>query len=118
MIYQQFQQSPMQHRMSHPRTWLALAIGVGFICLSLVLLPFILLFGAIASLSLVLFSRFYLARKLARHQQAQRQQNQQHSTQGEFYRQNTQTRPNEPTLVRENPYERHQGRTFEHMADE
>lgn len=116
MIYPQFQQSPMQNRLSHPRTWLALAIGVGFICLSLVLLPFILLFGAIASLSLVLFSRFYLARKLARHQQAQRQQSQQHSTQSEFYHQNAQT--TEPTLVRESPNEHHQGRTFEHRADE
>lgn len=114
MIYQQFQQSPMQTRISGPRAWLAMAISISLICLSLFLLPFVLLFGAIALGCLVLFSRFYMAHQLAKFNQAQASATQHaHATeepQSQVY--------GSDTIVRESNAARHQGRTFEHKEDE
>lgn len=114
MIYQQFQQSPLQTRISGPRAWLAMAISVSLICLSLFLLPFVLLFGAIALGFLVLFSRFYMARQLAKFNQAQANAKQHaHATdepQSQVY--------GSETIVRESNATHHQGRTFEHKEDE
>ncbi|MGW7679008.1 hypothetical protein [Shewanella sp. S23-S33] len=112
MIYQQFQQSPLQTRISGPRAWLAMAISISLICLSLFLLPFVLLFGAIALGCLVLFSRFYMARQLAKFNQANATQHA-HATeepQSQVY--------GSDTIVRESNATRHQGRTFEHKEDE
>lgn len=57
MIYQQFQQSPFQPRISGARAWLAMAISVSLICLSLFyyLLCF---YSARLRSDVVLFSRF------------------------------------------------------------
>ncbi|MCU8020875.1 MULTISPECIES: hypothetical protein [unclassified Shewanella] len=114
MIFQQFQQSPLQTRISGPRAWLAMAISISLICLSLFLLPFVLLFGAIALGCLVLFSRFYMARQLAKFNQAQASATQHaHATeepQSQVY--------GSDTIVRESNAARHQGRTFEHKEDE
>lgn len=114
MIFQQFQQSPLQTRISGPRAWLAMAISISLICLSLFLLPFVLLFGAIALGCLVLFSRFYMARQLAKFNQAQANVTQHaHATeepQSQVY--------GSDTIVRESNAARHQGRTFEHKEDE
>ncbi|MCU7999742.1 hypothetical protein [Shewanella sp. SM95] len=114
MIFQQFQQSPLQTRISGPRAWLAMAISISLIFLSLFLLPFVLLFGAIALGCLVLFSRFYMARQLAKFNQAQASATQHaHATeepQSQVY--------GSDTIVRESNAARHQGRTFEHKEDE
>lgn len=110
MIYQQFQQSPMQTRISGPRAWLAMAVSVSLICLSLFLLPFVLLFGAITLGCIVLFSRFYVARHLAKFNRtaAQARENQATGTQ------NDDSMP----LVREPHAAHYRGRTFEHQEDE
>ena len=113
MIYQQFQRSPMQTRISGPRAWLAMAISLSLICLSLFLLPFVLLFGAITLGCLVLFSRVYMARQVAKFNQAQA--NATEEPHSHVY--------NSVNIVREsNAKEPHrmrlQGRTFEHKEDE
>lgn len=110
MIYQQFQQSPMQTRISGPRAWLAMAIGVTLICLSLFLLPFVLLFGAIALACLVLFSRIYVARQLAKFNRAQTQARENKKYESTGY--------TSAHIIREPHATRHQGRTFEHQEDE
>ncbi|MGL6124253.1 MAG: hypothetical protein ACRC1W_14935 [Shewanella sp.] len=110
MIYQRFQQSPLQTRISGPRAWLAMAISLSLICLSLFLLPFVLLFGAIALGCLVLFSRFYIARQLAKFNQAQAS-----AMQHDHATEEPQTQVyGAGTIVRESNATRHQGRTFEH----
>lgn len=110
MIYQQFQQSPLHTRMSGPRAWLAMAISVSLICLSLFLLPFVLLFGAITLGCIVLFSRIYVARHLARVNRtaAQAREAQAAGSKNDDSMQ----------LVREPHAAHYQGRTFEHQEDE
>ncbi len=71
MIYNQFQSSSMQNRFSGSRGWLAFVIGLAFMTLALVALPFLLLFGAITFITLSLFGRVYLKRQLARFQKQQ-----------------------------------------------
>jgi len=115
MIYQQFQQSPFQPRISGARAWLAMAVSVSLICLSLFLLPFVLLFGALALGCLVLFSRFYVARQMSKfnREQAHRAQAQAReaaSQETEFYR--------STNVVRETHAKHYTGRTFEHQNDE
>jgi membrane protein implicated in regulation of membrane protease activity len=66
MIYNSFQSNPMQNRFSGSRGWLAFIIGLAFMTLALVALPFLLLFGAITFMALSLFGRVYLKRQLAR----------------------------------------------------
>ncbi|MFB2686207.1 hypothetical protein ACE02B_13465 [Shewanella mangrovisoli] len=110
MIYQQFQQSPFQPRISGARAWLAMAVSVSLICLSLFLLPFVLLFGAIALGCLVLFSRFYVARQMSKFNRAQAQAQEAASQETEFYR--------STNVVRETHAEQYRGRTFEHQQDE
>lgn len=105
MIYQQFQQSPLQTRISGPRAWLAMAVSVSLICLSLFLLPFVLLFGAITLGCIVLFSRIYVARHLAQLNRAAAQ------TAGSQHDDSIQ-------LVREPHAAHYRGRTFEHQEDE
>ncbi len=102
MIYQQFQQTPFQPRMSGFRPWLALAISVALVCLSLFLLPFVLLFGAIALGSLVLFSRLYVTRQRAKMNRARAQYTAESSA---------------GSVVRESNAAHYQGRTFEHQND-
>ncbi|AAN57519.1 hypothetical protein HRJ35_01645 [Shewanella oneidensis MR-1] len=115
MIYQQFQQSPFQQRISGPRAWLAMAVTVSLICLSLFLLPFVLLFGAIALGSLVLFSRIYVARQLSKfnREQAHRAQAQarEAASQASTFNQTA-------NVVRELHADQYRGRTFEHQKDE
>ncbi|ASK70956.1 hypothetical protein ACE02D_08470 [Shewanella bicestrii] len=110
MIYQQFQQSPFQPRISGARAWLAMAISVSLICLSLFLLPFVLLFGAIALGCVVLFSRFYVARQMSKFNRAQAQAQEAASQASDFYR--------SANVVREPHAEHYRGRTFEHQQDE
>lgn len=110
MIYQQFQQSPFQPRISGARAWLAMAASVSLICLSLFLLPFLLSFGAIALGCLVLFSRIYVARQVSKFNRAQAQAQEAASQDTEFYR--------STNVVRETHAEQYRGRTFEHQQDE
>lgn len=110
MIYEQFQQSPFQPRISGARAWLAMAVSVSLICLSLFLLPFVLLFGAIALGCLVLFSRIYVARQMSKFNRAQAQAREAASQETEFYR--------STNVVREPHAKHHTGRTFEHQNDE
>ncbi|GIU13555.1 hypothetical protein [Shewanella morhuae] len=119
MIYQQFQRSPMQTRISGPRAWLAMAISLSLICLSLFLLPFVLLFGAIALGCLVLFSRFYMARQVAKFNQAQASANQ-HDYMTEEPQDHVYSSANivRESNARETHRMRQQGRTFEHKEDE
>lgn len=109
MIYQQFQQSPLQTRISGPRAWLAMAVSVSLICLSLFLLPFVLLFGAITLGCIVLFSRIYVARHLAQLNRAAQARAAQ--TAGSQHDDSIQ-------LVREPHAAHYRGRTFEHQEDE
>ena len=119
MIYQQFQRSPMQTRISGPRAWLAMAISLSLICLSLFLLPFVLLFGAIALGCLVLFSRVYMARQVAKFNQAQANANQHgHTTEEPQSHVYSSANIVRESNVRESNRIRQQGRTFEHKEDE
>lgn len=68
MNYSQFQSEPLRRRFSGARGWLAFAIGTGMICLSLLVLPILLLIGAVSLLLLSLFGRVFLQRQLARFQ--------------------------------------------------
>ncbi|PIW62956.1 hypothetical protein [Shewanella sp. CG12_big_fil_rev_8_21_14_0_65_47_15] len=110
MIYQQFQQSPMQTRISGPRAWLAMAVSVSLICLSLFLLPFVLLFGAITLGCIVLFSRIYVARHLAQLNRAAAQARAAQTTGSQH--------DDSMQLVREPHATHYRGRTFEHQEDE
>ncbi|NRD75707.1 hypothetical protein HQQ94_21290 [Shewanella sp. VB17] len=71
MIYSQFQQSPFQTRFSGSRSWMTFAIGIAVITLTLIALPFVLLFGAISFIFLSLFGRLFMKKQLARFQQSQ-----------------------------------------------
>ncbi|MCH1929998.1 hypothetical protein L9G16_07380 [Shewanella sp. A25] len=109
MIYQQFQQSPFQPRISGPKTWLAMAITVTSACISLFLLPFVLLFGAIAIASLVIVSRLYVARQVAKYKRAQANMGSHHSGFNTYQ---------DGKVVRETRAQEYQGRTFEHQSDD
>ncbi|EGM67969.1 hypothetical protein [Shewanella sp. HN-41] len=112
MIYQQFQQSPLQTRISGPRAWLTMAVSISLICLSLFLLPFVLLFGAITLGCIMLFSRIYVARHLAQLNKTAAQ------TQARAAQAASSQYDDSMQLVRD-PYAAHyQGRTFEHREDE
>ncbi|GIU29834.1 hypothetical protein L2719_08570 [Shewanella schlegeliana] len=107
MIYSQFQHNPMQNRFSGTRGWLAFVIGLAFMTLALVALPFLLLFGAITFVALSLFGRVFLKRQLARFQKQQANQEVQYSE--EF----------QETIYKEAPTSApRQGRTFEHNPNE
>ncbi|MCL1148267.1 hypothetical protein L2747_19885 [Shewanella marinintestina] len=107
MIYSQFQHNPMNNRFSGTRGWLAFVIGLAFMTLALVALPFLLLFGAITFVALSLFGRVFLKRQLARFQK--QQANQEFHHQEEFqetiFKESTRAAPK-------------QGRTFEHNPNE
>ncbi|MFT5234789.1 MAG: ABC-type nickel/cobalt efflux system permease component RcnA [Shewanella sp.] len=114
MIYSQFQQSPFQTRFSGTRGWMAFAIGLVVITLTLIALPFVLLLGAISFILLSLFGRIFMKRQLARFRQQQSQATQQSSfseptegqDQAEFER----------TRFGSNRHQAkpHHGRTFDH----
>ncbi|WP_299797953.1 hypothetical protein [uncultured Shewanella sp.] len=111
MIYSQFQQSPFQTRFSGVKGWMAFAIGLAVITLTLIALPFVLLIGAVSFILLSLFGRLFLKRQLARFRQ--QEQGAYGTKQGEVER--------EPQIFRERPFSSgrpqptpHQGRTFEH----
>ncbi|GIU40109.1 hypothetical protein TUM4438_00480 [Shewanella sairae] len=107
MIYSQFQHNPMQNRFSGTRGWLAFVIGLAFMTLALVALPFLLLFGAITFIALSLFGRVFLKRQLARFQK--QQANQQYQYGEEF----------QEAVMKESPNSApRQGRTFEHNPNE
>lgn len=107
MIYSQFQHNPMQNRFSGTRGWLAFVIGLAFMTLALVALPFLLLFGAISFIALSLFGRVFLKRQLARFQKQQANQEFQYSE--EF----------QEAVYKETPTSApRQGRTFEHNPNE
>ncbi|GIU20696.1 MULTISPECIES: hypothetical protein [unclassified Shewanella] len=107
MIYSQFQNNPMQNRFSGTRGWLAFVIGIAFMTLALVALPFLLLFGAITFVALSLFGRVYLKRQLARFQKQQANKEFQYSE--EFQESIYKEAPTSAT---------HKGRTFEHNPNE
>lgn len=115
MIYQQFQQSPFQQRISGPRAWLAMAISVSLLCLSLFLLPFVLLLGVVVLGSLVLFSRIYLARHMSKfhREQAHRAQAKarEAANQASTFNQTA-------NVVREPHATQYSGRIFEHRKEE
>ncbi|QYJ78664.1 hypothetical protein [Shewanella acanthi] len=106
MLYHQFQQSPFQPRISGPRTWLAMALTVALVCVSLFLLPFILLFGAIAIAIFVIFSRIYVARQVAKYKRAQANMSSHYSGFSDYQN---------GKVVRETHPKDYQGRTFEHQ---
>lgn len=107
MIYNQFQNNPMQNRFSGSRGWLAFIIGLAFMTLALVALPFLLLFGAITFIALSLFGRIYLKRQLARFkkQQAGQTYQQDNVYQGSVFQEKT---------AKATPA----GRVFEHNPNE
>ncbi|MGS0681499.1 hypothetical protein ACVBIL_10085 [Shewanella sp. 125m-7] len=107
MIYSQFQNNPMQNRFSGTRGWLAFVIGLAFMTLALVALPFLLLFGAITFIALSLFGRVFLKRQLARFQKQQATQ-EFHSQSDEF----------QETIFKETASTPRKGRTFEHNPNE
>ncbi|ABZ74886.1 conserved hypothetical protein [Shewanella halifaxensis HAW-EB4] len=108
MIYSQFQHNPMQNRFSGTRGWLAFVIGLAFMTLALVALPFLLLFGAITFVALSLFGRVFLKRQLARFQK--QQATQEFHCQGEEFQE---------AIYKEVPTSApRQGRTFEHNPNE
>ncbi len=117
MIYNQFQSSSMQNRFSGSRGWLAFVIGLAFMTLALVALPFLLLFGAIAFITLSLFGRVYLKRQLARFQKQQagqtfqRESNQQADAFSDTAFKDTVFKDSPPQSARA-------GRTFEHNPNE
>ncbi|MCL1125154.1 hypothetical protein [Shewanella surugensis] len=95
MIYSQFKQAQLQNRLSGARGWVSFAIGILFLALILVALPFILLIGAVSFITLGLFGRVFLKRQLARFRQQQEQ--------------DINTSPSEASSL---------GRTFEHNPNE
>ncbi|MBW0296339.1 hypothetical protein N5C36_11215 [Shewanella xiamenensis] len=115
MIYQQFQQSPFQPRISGARAWLAMAISVSLICLSLFLLPFVLLFGAIALGCLVLFSHIYVARQLSKFNREQARRAQAQASEATSQ---TSTFNQTANVVREPHATEYRGRIFEHQKEE
>lgn len=96
MIYSQFQQAQLQNRLSGARGWVSFAIGILFLALILIALPFILLIGAVSFITLAVFGRVFLKRQLARFRQQQEQE------------------LNTPTSDTSSPG----GRTFEHNPNE
>ncbi|MEC4728648.1 hypothetical protein HWQ46_24300 [Shewanella sp. D64] len=114
MIYSQFQQSPFQTRFSGTRGWLAFAIGLAVITLTLIALPFVLLIGAISFILLSLFGRIFMKKQLTRFRQQQSQASQQSSF-SESSKGQQQT-VFEETRFGTSPHKTkpHQGRTFEH----
>ncbi|MDR8525571.1 hypothetical protein [Shewanella fidelis] len=116
MIYSQFQHNPLLNRFSGTRGWLAFAIGLAFMTLALVALPFLLLFGAITFIALSLFGKVFLKRQLARFQKQQANQ--------EFYSEQFQGAQFEETPFNNNVFKEskttatRQGRTFEHNPNE
>mgnify|MGYP000382870922 CR=1 FL=1 len=112
MIYNQFQSSSMQNRFSGSRGWLAFIIGLAFMTLALVALPFLLLFAAITFITLSLFGRVYLKRQLAKFQKQQAGQTFQRdeSQQADAFSDNVfAEKPTQSTRT---------GRTFEHNPNE
>lgn len=108
MIYSQFQQSPFQARFSGAKGWMAFAVGLAVITLTLIALPFVLLLGAISFILLSLFGRIFLKRQLARFRQQQSQQSQYTETQDSHML-------NDHPFADKRPQAKaHQGRTFEH----
>lgn len=116
MIYSQFQQSPFQARFSGAKGWMAFAVGLAVITLTLIALPFVLLIGAISFLLLSLFGRIFLKKQLARFRQQQ-----EHSAFGTQGQQADFTEAQDSRIFNEHPFaakrpqsKPHQGRTFEH----
>jgi len=110
MIYNQFQSNPMQNRFSGSRGWLAFIIGLAFMTLALVALPFLLLFGAITFIALSLFGRIFLKRQLARFNKQQAGQTFQKDQTDNVYQEG---------VFRENTAQSTvAGRTFEHNPNE
>jgi len=118
MIYSQFQQSPFQNRFSGVKGWMAFAIGLAVITLTLIALPFVLLIGAVSFILLSLFGRIFLKRQLARFRQQQEQgvYGAQHET--GFSQTNverdSQVFTKSPFAEQRPRVSPHQGRTFEH----
>lgn len=117
MIYSQFQQSPFQTRFSGARGWMAFAIGLAVITLTLIALPFVLLIGAISFILLSLFGRIFMKRQLARFRQQQSQAGQAKQESGFYQSDNAQEQSpfQEARFGTERHQAKpHQGRTFEH----
>ncbi|MDB2387221.1 hypothetical protein N9W21_07755 [Shewanella sp.] len=112
MIYNKFQSNPMQNRFSGSRGWLAFVIGLALMTLSLVALPFLLLFGAITFITLSLFGRVYLKRQLARFQKQQ--------AGGHFQKESQQSNQFQESIFKSRAPQNAQtaGRTFEHDPNE
>jgi len=104
MIYSQFQQAPFQTRSSGSRSWITFTIGIAVITLTLIVLPFVLLLGAISFIFLSLFGRMFMKKQLARFRQQQSQ-----AARG--YSQNEAQAKFGDQAFNNNT---HQGRTFEH----
>ncbi len=114
MIYTQFQQSPFQARFSGAKGWMAFAVGLAVITLTLIALPFVLLIGAISFLLLSLFGRIFLKKQLARFQQQQNAYGNQRQ-QSEFTEDlGNQVFTEKPFADKRQQAKPRQGRTFEH----
>ncbi|ABV34865.1 conserved hypothetical protein [Shewanella sediminis HAW-EB3] len=119
MIYSQFQQSPFQNRFSGVKGWMAFAIGLAVITLTLIALPFVLLIGAVSFILLSLFGRIFLKRQLARFRQQQEQgvygaQQQEADFSQANVERDSQVFTESPFAERRPRVTPHQGRTFEH----
>lgn len=115
MIYHQFQQSPLQHRFTGTKGWLAFAIGLVVMTLVLLALPFIILTAAVSLIVLSVFGRLFLKRQLAKFRQYSPAQDemphqaQRRHTQAEYFEQQA------PFTAKSVP---RQGRTFDHDPNE
>ncbi|WP_076413448.1 hypothetical protein [Shewanella sp. UCD-KL12] len=114
MIYSQFQQSPFQARFSGAKGWMAFAVGLAVITLTLIALPFVLLIGAISFLLLSLFGRIFLKKQLARFQQQQRSFGDQAGQDQFTQEQGNRVFSDHPFADKHPQAKPHQGRTFEH----
>ncbi len=112
MIYSQFQQSPFQARFSGVKGLIAFTIGITVFILTLIALPFLLLFGAISFVLLSLFGRLFLKKQLARFKQ---QQAREVHVDCHFSTNNDQRIFNDcPFTDKHHQTKPHQGRTYEH----
>lgn len=111
MIYSQFHTPPLRERFSGFRGLAMFIAGFVVLGLSLVMLPFILLAGAVAFALLSVFGRVWLGKLQRRAQQAQAAQSSQSSVDVE----EAFVRFRDRDLFRPRP---HQGRTFEHDPTE
>lgn len=115
MIYSQFQSNSFPHRFSGARGILAFVLGITVISLSLLALPFILLFGAISFIAVSLMARFYMKRKVDQFKRDY-DSTRQHDAYAAHRNVNPEAEPDINAIFDRDSFKPrpHKGRTFEH----